>query len=719
MTTTMKLRLSALCTALLALTPALALADDAAGAAADADADTGAGAAPYIDFRDLPELPTVVFEDAAARVAVVAARRAEEDIVVGAAKREQSLGNVASAVTVISADRLRRFGYRTVSEALRAVAGLFVVDDRQTPRLGIRGVQILGDFNTRILVLVDGATVNEPWNQFVGISHDLPISIDEVARLEIIRGPVSSVYGTNAFFGIINIITRSADTGARAWGRATGSSFKGGGVAAGFATGDVNRQVRGSVSGTNRGGETLSIDGFEQSGNDAETSSDGMVAYAGAVTAQWGGLFAQVRAYQRQRELPGAPFEVNTGDDRNRNTDRQVLIEAGYTRAFGKKTTATVRAYFSRYQFKDFLVYEDAADPTLLNHQDIGNSTWFGAEARGRFEVLEKNRLGITLGGEITRDMVTSKAFDDGGDPADTIDIPTNFTVAGVYTEADSTISKWISLTGGLRFDNNTAFQSALSPRAALFIHPRPKQDDVGVKLLFARGFRNPSPYEAFFEDGRDLVKNDDLKPETIDSYEAVLWGRPRPGLSLRLSGYHWRLKDLIESVDVDIDPDPAIEELRLQSQNIAELQTTGAEVEAFYRNTRGWVGFAQATYAYVHRKGDSGQAVNAPEVSAGGGLSSPAFRGVHLSTEVVFLTGRRTREDAKTDPWLGWNTTLYMPRWRGLDATIGVKNMLALREQVPTQDDYDRSDAAGNPVPVPTLPGEGFEAYARVGYSY
>ena len=302
MTTTMKLRLSALCTALLALTPALALADDAAGAAADADADTGAGAAPYIDFRDLPELPTVVFEDAAARVAVVAARRAEEDIVVGAAKREQSLGNVASAVTVISADRLRRFGYRTVSEALRAVAGLFVVDDRQTPRLGIRGVQILGDFNTRILVLVDGATVNEPWNQFVGISHDLPISIDEVARLEIIRGPVSSVYGTNAFFGIINIITRSADTGARAWGRATGSSFKGGGVAAGFATGDVNRQVRGSVSGTNRGGETLSIDGFEQSGNDAETSSDGMVAYAGAVTAQWGGLFAQVRAYQRQRE---------------------------------------------------------------------------------------------------------------------------------------------------------------------------------------------------------------------------------------------------------------------------------------------------------------------------------------------------------------------------------------------------------------------------------
>src|SRR5204863_9999433 len=117
-----------------------------------------AEAPPHIDYRDLPPLPDVVLDESVSSLSVIAATQAEEDTVVGAAKREQSLGNVASAVTVISGDRLRRFGYRTVAEALRAVAGVHIVDDHLTDRVGIRGLQILGDFNTRILVLVDGAT---------------------------------------------------------------------------------------------------------------------------------------------------------------------------------------------------------------------------------------------------------------------------------------------------------------------------------------------------------------------------------------------------------------------------------------------------------------------------------------------------------------------------------------------------------------------------------
>ena len=123
---------------------------------------------------------------------MLAASSAEEDVVVGAAKREQSLGNVASAVTVISGDRIRRFGYRTVGEAVAAVAGAYLEDNRLSRTLGIRGINILGDFNTRILVLVDGATVNEAWGPFAGLGFDALVSIDDIARIEVIRGPVSS-----------------------------------------------------------------------------------------------------------------------------------------------------------------------------------------------------------------------------------------------------------------------------------------------------------------------------------------------------------------------------------------------------------------------------------------------------------------------------------------------------------------------------------------------
>src|SRR5688500_9423013 len=124
-----------------------------------------------VDVADLPPLPPAS-EEQSSSATVLAASSAEEDIVVGAAKREQSLGNVASAVTVVSGDRLRRFGYRTVGEAISAVAGVYVADNRISYSVGIRGMQIPGDFNTRILVLVDGASVNEGWGAFAGLSYD-------------------------------------------------------------------------------------------------------------------------------------------------------------------------------------------------------------------------------------------------------------------------------------------------------------------------------------------------------------------------------------------------------------------------------------------------------------------------------------------------------------------------------------------------------------------
>ena len=141
---------------------------DRAGVRAPRAADRRAA----VDPGDLPPLPAADDEDASRRRRVTRRPSAEEDVVVGAAKREQSLGNVASAVTVITGDRIRRFGYRTVGEAVAGVAGAYLVDTRIVATIGIRGINILGDFNTRILVLVDGASVNEAWGSFAGVGFD-------------------------------------------------------------------------------------------------------------------------------------------------------------------------------------------------------------------------------------------------------------------------------------------------------------------------------------------------------------------------------------------------------------------------------------------------------------------------------------------------------------------------------------------------------------------
>ncbi len=674
----------------------------------------GAGDAPgVVDVEDLPPLPAAEGEPTRS-AAVASAAEVEEDVVVGAAKREQSLGNVASAVTVISADRLRRFGYRTVAEALRGVAGVFIDDDHITSRVGIRGLQELGDFNTRILVLVDGATVNEPWDQFVGLDWDLPVTIDDVERIEVIRGPVSSVYGTNAFFGIINIITRGAAESPRAWGRVSASTFSEVAEAAGFAQGDVDHQLRGTVAALYRGGETITRDVDPNIG--PTPLADGMVGWHGALVGTYEGGFAQIRAYRRIRELTYAPYDTAPGSHDTRNFDTQILAEGGYAHTYGQ-LALTVRGYVNRYQFDDFLA---SATPGQSPFQDTGDSFWYGAEVRGRYAILPGELLGLTAGSEVTHQHTRSQSHyqDLSGMP---VDITQDFNLGGIYAEVDAKPVSWLAATGGVRYDGNDVLDNRVSPRAALFLS---QGNDYGLKLLYAEGFRNPSAYEAFFHDEVSFVKPGHIDSETIRSYESVLWGRPLPGLSLRLSAFRWETNDRIGQGDA-LDGSGLI-----QFQNLGSLTSTGLELEGSYRTSSGWFAFGGGDYADVAAPGTTDEPTNAPAFTGSAGVSTPKLWGaLHLSTELLYVGAQQTRAiDAvamapiDADAWLGWNAVVYVPDVHRFDITVGVRNLIGRRQQVVAPDDFDRHPDAANPdmtKVIPIVPGEGRELFARVGYRY
>ncbi|HVV84971.1 MAG TPA: TonB-dependent receptor, partial [Kofleriaceae bacterium] len=649
------------------------------------------------------------------QLAVVSATAFEEDVVVGAAKREQSLGNVASAVTVVSGDRLRRFGYRTVAEALRSVAGVYVDDDHLYDRIGVRGLQVLGDFNTRWLLLVDGATVNEPWNQFTGYGWDAPFSIDDIARIEVIRGPVSSVYGTNAFFGIINVVTRGAAESPRAWGRITGSTF-GGSAAAGFAAGDVDHQLRGSVAALGRLGEELTLPELGGGPIDA----DGAQGVQASLVGAYEGAFAQARFYRRVREAPWAPYETTIGDTANTTADTMFMAEGGYTHELTARLTGTVRAYGSAYRYRDRLrlAFEDGRAFT-----DIGDSRWLGAEARARYQAIDHDRLGITAGTEVTFIRTRSQSnyvqLEEG---EEAVVVPRDFNLEGVYTEVDARPAPWLALTAGVRADRHSILEDRVSPRAALFASDG---DRYGAKLLYAEGFRNPSAYEAFFEDGIQFKAPTDIQAETIRSLEVVLWGRPRPGLTARVSGFRWAADQLVEQ---ELDPDDDL----LVFANDGAATSTGVEVEASYRDPDGWLAFGGGSYSRVTELqlddagGDGdGQgmttritAIGSPAWVGSGGVSTPLLFGrFHLSSEVQVIGSRSTRVDGeRTKAWLGWNAVAYLPGWHGIDATLAVRNILGVRQEVPAPEDFDRPT---EDLTIGLLPGEGRELYARLGYRY
>ncbi|NVB79620.1 MAG: TonB-dependent receptor [Kofleriaceae bacterium] len=667
-----------------------------------------------VDPADLPPLPPPT-DDLSSSATVLAASAAEEDVVVGAAKREQSLGNVASAVTVVSADRIRRFGYRTVGEAVAGVAGVYLEDNRINASLGIRGLQIPGDFNTRILILIDGATVNEAWGASSGLGFENLVSIDDIARIEVIRGPVSSVYGANAFFGIINIVTRGASESSRAYGRISANKIVGVVGTAGFAVGDVDRQVRGSVLSMGRFGETLDLP--DVGNNLSGDTSYGVLA---SLVGTYGRTFGQVRAYRVRRDSPFAPYDGDPADsDPYKQYNTQILVEGGHTRELSKRLTLAVRGYLNIYRF-----YDDIAEVGATAHfVDYGDAATVGAEARARYEALEDGKLGITAGAEANYNKTKSRSFyldDEAGGAGGLDGVPLDFSLQGVYTEVDSAPTEWLGLTAGLRFDNNTKVDRRLSPRAALFLA---KKEKYGLKLLYAEGFRNPSSFEGAFFDNTTFKANPDIGAERIRSFEAVTWAKPVPGLSTRLSAFYWDARDVIVQV-----LDPA--DLLLQFQNIGRFVTEGFEAELSYRNSAGWYAFGGAALARVGSSEDPAVPVafgNVPDsanVTAVAGVSTPKlWDKAHLSTEVLVLGPRPTRAalDGSASPdaptWVGLNAAIYVPNLRGFDLTVGGRNLIGTRDMLPAPGDYDRSMPTA--VVIPRIPGEGRELYVKLGYSY
>ena len=671
-----------------------------------------------VDVADLPPLPAADDTDVGAAT-VLAAVSVEEDVVVGAAKREQSLGNVASAVTVVSGDRLRRFGYRTVGEAVSAVAGVYLVDNRLSYSIGIRGLNIPGDYNTRILVLVDGASVNEAWASFAGLGWDSFVSIDDVSRIEVIRGPVSSVYGANAFFGIINIVTRGAVETPRAWAKTAINSINGSITSAGFASGGIHRQLRGSIQIMDRFGETSSLAAYPST----DLKGDGSSQFAGSLVGSYNGSFGQVRAYRYRRDSQFAPYNSDPGAATPYVAyDTQLLLEGGHTREVSKRLTIAARGYANIYSYSDHIV-QIGTNP----FDDVGRGDSYGVELRGRYELVVPQKLGLTAGTEATYYRTFSKSFTEGDEQCapdgGAACVPKNFNIEGVYAELDGQPTRWLGFTGGLRFDNNSVIDRRLSPRVALFVA---EPEKYGLKLLYAEGFRNPSAYEAFFYDNTSFSQPQGLHAETIRSFESVLWAKPAPGLSTRVSGFYWDARDVVEQL-----PDP-MNPLLLQFQNAGRFASAGLELEASYRNARGWYGFGGATYARVG-SADSGTTLaygnvpNAPALTAAGGISTPRlFDRAHLSAELIYLGERATRPEADgtagpTSPaWVDLNATIYVPNVRGFDITVGVRNIIGTRDLIVAPGDYDRTDPMTmNVTTIHQIPGEGREVFAKVGYAY
>ena len=145
--------------------------------------------------------------------------------VTGASKFTSTMADTAAAVSAVSGDEIRALGCRSIADVLATLKGVTVATDRSYSYIGVRGFYVPGDYNTRVLLLIDGTRSNDALYDQAYIGSEFPVDMALVERVEFVPGQASAVFGANALFGVVNVVTRRPEAGTPLTTEATLGSF--------------------------------------------------------------------------------------------------------------------------------------------------------------------------------------------------------------------------------------------------------------------------------------------------------------------------------------------------------------------------------------------------------------------------------------------------------------------------------------------------------------
>lgn len=582
--------------------------------------------------------------------------------VVAASRYEQRLDEVAAAASVITREEIQTFGWRVIDEALASLPGFHNTYDRQYHYLGTRGFGVPGDFNTRLLVSINGNRANDVLYDSGPSGRVLPLDLGLIERIEFIPGSAGSVYRQNALFGVINVVTRP------------GAELNGAELAFSHDSLGAARQVRVSWG-------KLLANGFDVLVSGSAYDADGEDHFYDFGAAGVAGIARDLdgdrdrEAFLRIEREPWS-FDFSFGDRRKDDPtaqyfadpltpgqyqqDRYLLTQLHYQDDFhGGTQQLSARLYLGRERYAGMFRY--SGEPNLAK----GISAWQGFELRWLSRDFAKHRL--MLGLEAQDDSRRDQSNDDLVNPGNSIFIPGSGWRGGIYLQDEWLPIDTLNVTLGVRFDRNAHDRDAISPRAAVIWKPVPA---TTVKALYGRAYREPNAYERDFDDGLSQVANPDLPGETIDTLELVLEQRVRPRLWVRGSVYHWIMRDLVVL---------GIDATSLLSQYQSGDDVTATGVELSLDKTWDWGGRVRGSLSRQHVSFDQGGRLeNSPrllgKLNASGPVPGTSLR---IGYELQYVSKRLSGDGTwLSDYWLSNLNLATTTPVKGLDLSLALHNL-------------------------------------------
>jgi outer membrane receptor for ferrienterochelin and colicin len=605
----------------------------------------------------------------------------------------ETIEDAPSSVSVIDGRELAAFGYPTIAEALRGQRGVYLANDRVYYSAGVRGVGQPNDYGNRVLVLSDGQSLNDNIVNSSYIGSDGRVDLHDVDRIELVRGPGSLLYGTGAFSGVVNLVTRPREqpTGARVdVGTYDNAVFHAdAGVHVNFAR---NAGAWASASMARSEGVTVPLILKGQKDATIVQGADKFFTGNTAGRLWWGPFTVQWFYNNRKQNTPIGSYGTALGDLRNNSHDTRMMVEARFEPQLSESFQLMTRAHANRYLFNGTYLFPEEANPSLLDkHLENLTGTWFGGEARLIWR--PNSKLRVTVGGE-GQHHPEAKLDGTSYDPNDKqirnyLKVSDPYSFGAGYGLLEATPVSWLHISAGARVDVYTTFGPIVVPRAAFIFKPT---KGGTLKIMGGRAFRAPSVYERNYTDGDETeTKTKGLVPESVYSGEIEYSQRFAEDWVALGAAHASYLQNLISTA-----PDPRNPSLVSYQNSPVPALAVGGDAEIRREWRKGWMVAAMYGYQYARyldAKNGNPRLVAAPEHLA-------SLRGVAPVLSDIIAFGFRgtleaprrvdtTNQDlTSTAVILDATVSGYVSRF-GIRYTLGVYNFTGWKYAYPVTENF------------------------------
>jgi iron complex outermembrane receptor protein len=464
-----------------------------------------------------------------------------------------------------------------------------------------------------------------------------------------VRGPGSSLFGTNAVFGVINVITRqvrdhesvemTGNTGSY-WSRTGRTTIQG---------------RRGNLSGL------LSATGFRTDGEPqlffpvfaSPATNGGYADHADGAhfeqtfaDLQMDGFRLQGMLADRIKQFPTGGAGSAFNDPANRDNDARGYLDLSFERIFSSGTQLQARGYYDGYNYVGSGDYANPAFAQPVAAFVRGRATWIGADVTVTQSIGQQK---ITVGSNYEYSIDIRQSAGLVGQP-DAFRSDQSPWMASAYADAELSLGSELLLHLGGRFDDFSTFGKTVSPRAALVWFPR---DSTTLKYIVGQAFRTPNAYEEYYADGITVTTAPrPLVPERILSNELVMEQHLSPWLSLTVDAYYNRLKQLIDQV-------PAGTGLLTYFVNDDRIHAQGLEFELTAERKSGLA--VRASYSASDGKDDAARVPlrNMPHSQARFNGSAPVGRWGFASLEGIYVSAMTDGQGTRVPAYLLPDATL------------------------------------------------------------